>query len=190
MCNSIIFGAILILIGLSIVVGFSLGPIIRIAIALGFVYLGLSLIMGSSFKKSSWYCGKKLCGAKTGCTSFMGKTNIKLDSEAIPCDQPFDYGIVFGRMKLDFADLTENDIKSICVPLDITVSTVFGTTEIIINKEIPTRIISQGAFSKTIFPDNNEITFGSYTYNSHPDENPMIIIRTNTVFGTLEVMHK
>lgn len=190
---SVIFGIILIALGGSYILGAILHihiPVFSILFGLLLLYLGVQLMSGAFHRKEScWRFGKNT--TSSGCYStFMGEGRVTLDEAQMRAHAPFfEYGTVFGATKIDLSKLEPAAVKSIGTPLIFTINTVFGKTELLTRSDIPTRIETSCAFGKTELPDQSKTSFGSYTFQSSPSDQPLIIIKTSTVFGDLEVVH-
>ncbi|TET06110.1 hypothetical protein E3J79_03085 [Candidatus Dependentiae bacterium] len=98
------------------------------------------------------------------------------------------YNVLFGAADIDLS--TIEAIKEELRPVEVEINTIFGSTEIKLNKEIPIKIISSTAFGKTEFPDDTDINFGNYTYHTQEDKKPHLILRTSTAFSKLEIETK
>lgn len=191
MCCVLIWGTFLILFGLSIIASVLFGisiPIVRIFLGLLLLYIGVQVISGNS-KKRAWHCGARCHRTSRECNTCCGTCNIHVDERALNADSmPLEYSTVFGSARIDLSDLTVELLKKQGVTTVISINTIFGKTELKLNKQVPVRIIGKSAFSKTSFPDNTMITFGTHTYLSHdPAEIPLVLIQANTVFGALEI---
>lgn len=185
---TVLFGALFMLWGLSILLNtfFHINiPIWGIAFGIFFIYLGVLMISGSS--RSRWCCWS--CDDdRTSCNSgFMGSFTFKVSDDLESKNFPLEYKTTFGNNRIDLSTLTVEKIKSGTTPAIINVDTSFGKTELILNKSIPTRIIAKSAFGKTELPDNTVISCGCHTYDSHPQEQPLIIIYSSTHFGETNV---
>jgi predicted membrane protein len=97
------------------------------------------------------------------------------------------YDIVFGKGVIDLTDvkLEKETVKK-------EVNTVFGAAVIKINPEMPVKIVANSAFASTKFQDGNIITFGKYTYatKSFRETEKHLLVETNAVFGSLEIVNK
>jgi len=69
-------------------------------------------------------------------------------------------------------------------PTSIEIDTIMGASIIILNPEIPTKIMVNTAFSSAQLPDDTIISFGSYVYRHIPSTTPLLEIRLKVVFGS------
>ncbi|MFO7657518.1 MAG: hypothetical protein R6W78_10655 [Bacteroidales bacterium] len=163
---SIIIGILLVLIGLSLImkVVFNIDfPVVRVVIALFFIYLGIKLFIGKDFNifpKGS-----------TDNAVFFGQRTITT------IDDGMEYNIIFSRGIVDLRNFSPKENEEVHIKLN----TVFGSSEVIYNDTIPVSIKSTAAFAGTKLPDGNTTSFGSFEYN--PDRKPLIYIESATVFG-------
>lgn len=194
MCCAIIWGTLLIIFGVSLLINVIFGihlPLGRIFLGLLLLYFGIQIITGYS-KKQSWACGAYCRQSSSTCNTCCGKSDIKVDAQTLNTDStPLEYSTVFGSACIDLTDLSLDALRNKGATTFISINTVFGKTELKLNKNVPVQIIGKCSFGKTSFPDNTMITFGTHTYLSHgQSEAPLVIIQTNTVFGDLEIESK
>lgn len=163
---SIIIGALLVLIGLSLImkVVFNIDfPVVRIVIALFFIYLGIKLFIGKDFNifpKNA-----------TDNAVFFGQRTITTVHDGM------EYNIIFSRGIVDLRNFDPGSDEEIHIKLN----TVFGSSDVIFNDSIPVSIKSTAAFAGTRLPDGSAASFGSFEYK--PDRKPRIYIESATVFG-------
>lgn len=163
---SIFWGVLLVLIGLSLIlkVAFNFDfPVIRVVIALFFIYLGIKLFVGKDFNLFS--------GRDQQNAIFFGQRTIHTVEDGM------EYNIIFSRGIIDLRNLQVADSQEIRIKLN----TVFGSSDVIFNDSTPISIKSTSAFAGTKLPDGNTTSFGTFEYNS--DRKPLIYIETATVFG-------
>jgi predicted membrane protein len=194
MCSSIVFGVVLLALGASFLLGALFGisiPVFRILIGLLFFYLGFQLITGLPRHKHHWHCWSKM-ESTSGCHStFMGSARVTLDEATLRAKAPYyEYATVFGSSLVDLSQVPVAVIKTLPTPLVFSINTVFGKTEVILNKEVPLRVEAQSAFGNVRFPDATNVAFGSQLYQANQHEQPLVIVRTNTVFGSTEMHYR
>ena len=188
MVGGVIWGTVFLVIGISILVSVLFGiniPIFRILAGLAIIYLGILFITGMSHESVCEHFCRKCNGKTAGQHVFIGKGKIAIDPKQFESEKLHDYSTVFGTSHIDLSDLEQVD--EALRPLEIEVNTIFGGSKVTLNPKLPVKIISSSAFGKTEFPDDSSVNFGSYTYKSYSEEKPHLIIRTNTVFGKLEI---
>jgi hypothetical protein len=185
MCWGLIFGVLLVLWGISTIINviFHLHiPVFGVVFGIFLLYLGFQFITGFP-RRSCWHCWSN--NEQGAC---MGNANIQFSDETIRAEgTSLEYKTLFGKSVIDLSTLTPEGLRAGTTPVVGTIDTVFGKTDLMLNKNIPTRIIAKSAFGKASFPDKTIITFGKHTYNSHLNEQPLIIIYSSTVFGDFEV---
>ena len=168
----VFWGALLILIGLALIIRFVFNvefPVVKVLFAMFFIYLGLRILFGSfgMFK------------LETGPDDV-----IFSEKEFIQPKHNKEYNIVFGKGNFDFTDidLSEGNVN-------VKIGTVFGASEIRIDRDMPVKIVADAVFSGAQLPDGNTAVFGSSSYQSEsfdPDSNHLKI-KLDVVFAGVEV---
>jgi len=171
MSGNIIWGLLLVLLGLSIIsktlFGFAI-PFFRITIALMIIYFGITMLFD--------------CGESFKCPFGYKKTKIKhLRSNGSK------YSVIFSESTIDLSDATLTE-----KPAFVEISTVFGNTKLLLDPAIPTKISVSNVFSRTTFPDDTEFSvMGDQSMLFGPQETePVLIIHANVVFGSLSIKKK
>jgi predicted membrane protein len=162
------WGIIIILIGVSMVMRYVFNihfPIFRIVFAFLLIFWGVRMLMGS-FGISGFQNSVVFSEANY---KFDGKTD--------------EYSVVFGKGVLDLRNTVVDKNQK------IRVNSVFGSYIIRINDSIPVMIISNVAFGSIQTPDDNDSSFGKYTFRSsnYNENSPHITVDANVVFGSLKV---
>lgn len=165
----LIWGVILIIIGLSIVlkVVFDIN-MFRILIAIIFILIGIKILVGKSYLRS----------LRDNDVVF----NDKHYSEFPKTDS--EYNTIFGKSVFDFTDAPIN----VNNPIKLEFNTIFGDSEIRLPEGLPVKIKADAVFGAAKMPDNNTAVFGSTNYVTEHDSNSKFIyIEVSTVFGNTEV---
>ncbi|MFC2115901.1 LiaF domain-containing protein [Bacteroidota bacterium] len=172
MGTGIFWGVLLILIGLALIIRFVFNvdfPVVKVMFALFFVYIGLRILFGSfGFFKFETKSTDVLFSEK----EFYEPTNNK------------EYNVIFGQGNFDFTniDLSQGNVN-------VKISTVFGGTEIKIDRDMPVRIVADAVFSGAEFPDGSTAVFGSSSYQTEsfrPDTNHLKI-KLDVVFAGVKI---
>ena len=166
MNQSLIWGTILVLMGLSLILKslFHITiPLLRPFFGCVLIYLGLSVMM-DPFNESP---DKK--------TVIFGKSTVQV-AEAIKT-----YNITFASGVIDISALP------VAEPKVVTVNTVFGSGELILNPAVPTKIIVNALCARAALPDETLVSFGRNTYKTVDDKEPLLTIHLNVVFGNIDV---
>jgi len=177
MLGELFWASLLIIFGFSMLLGALFGiniPVFRIFSGIFLVYLGIQLI-------ANWPARKE----RVTQPIYFGKRSIVIEPTMLQTERPLRYAVLFGIGHIDLSKIGE--IATEIRPVEMEVNTIFGSTKIILDKTIPTRVISSASFGTTTFPDDTEINFGNYTYRIKDDENPQLILRTSTAFGKLDI---
>lgn len=169
-----IFGIVLILWGFSIILKafFDIDiPIIKPAIALLLIYIGISLItkpkmtIGCFTDVDEW-------SESCDCHSHTSKENT--------------HSFVFGSGILDLNQLPPDLEK----PAHISMNVVFGSGQLVLNPNIPTTLCIKSAFGQATLPDKSTAVFGSQMYYSQPGKEAQLHVHVQVVFGNLTVTTK
>lgn len=172
MSVGLLFGLLILFIGLAIIIKVVFNvdiPVVKIAIGIFFIYLGIKIIFGNVGFFSS--------GDKANVV--FGESVIKPDLDK---DQTF--STVFGKMTLDL-----REIVPVNPVTNYEVQTVFGATEILINSDLPIMINGEAVFGNAELSGGNSATFGKATYKSPSYDSSACRINLNAkvVFGEIKV---
>ncbi|NPV69286.1 MAG: hypothetical protein HPY55_01415 [Firmicutes bacterium] len=141
-------------------------PVFRILVALFFIYMGVSVLVGGF--------------GHTG-----DKNTVLFGERTIPGDPAADeYNIIFGSGVIDLTRLTPVDRGH------IEVNVIFGGGTVKINPEIPIRIHASSAFGSASLPNGSATFFGEQTYTTKAAAEgvKMIELKVSTVFGSVTVI--
>jgi hypothetical protein len=190
MYPSIFFGILFLALGLSFLLGTLFGisiPVFKILFGCFFVYLGFQMIFG--FRGfGNCYSAGDYHGSDPQHATCMGKAHVVLDEAALRAGAPrYEYSTVFGGSIIDFSRLTPELAKTLGTPLMLTVSTVFGGTQLILHPDLLVRVDASAAFGKAVSPDKTSVAFGSHTYQSQAGQEPQLIVKASVVFGGLDI---
>ena len=170
--SEIFWGGLLILIGVSAILkSFNINiPILRIAFALFFIYLGLSIFFGHS-----------LFLEKDRNTVIFSETNIRVEEL-----NQREFNIIFGKGVVDLRGISIEDDEL------IEINTIFGSADVIIPDDIPVVIRASSVFGSASLPDGNNVTFGDLSYRSPKQEGTKnrLTVKANVVFGGLDITRK
>ncbi len=169
------WGVLLILFGISAILrSFNVNiPFFRIFIALLFIYLGISLMIGGPRFHQSY---------RDGSTAIF--SNIKITAQDITDDE---FSIIFGSGELDLRGLEADQVRN------LEVNVIFGSGTVILDREQLAEIKVSSAFGSARMPDGNNISFGEYTYRTPGLEaniNPNLTIDGSVVFGEFTVVER
>ena len=166
--SGLFWGAIVVLIGLTIILNGVLGiriPIIRIVFGLLLIYWGISLLLGLSFRRTS------------GATVF---SDTKLESTEASGKQD----VVFGRSTID---LTGVQLKPGVNRFEV--NTIFGASVIRLNPATPAKVVATSAFGGVRLPDGSNVAFGDNTWLSptFKADSAYLYVKVAVVFGGAEI---
>ncbi|MFW6014904.1 MAG: hypothetical protein ACOCZT_02385 [Halanaerobiales bacterium] len=168
--SEIFFGGLLILIGiLAILRSFDFNiPIFRVVIALIFIYIGISILFGNHF----------IFNQINDNTVLFGNSDMKI----VEIEKDDEFNIIFSSGIVDLRKLDITETQS------IEINTIFGSSEVLLNPDIPVDIEGSSAFASLRLPNGNSISFGDTKYKSANDESkPFLKIKSSSVFGSMDI---
>lgn len=153
----------------------------RLAWGFFLIYAGIALISKTSFYKKGchFYFNKKNNQYSNNDDQFFynfNSNNSNINSSS--------YQTTFSNQTIDLQSLAGMNGSEV-----VHVKTVFGTSHIYIDSNMPTQIITHTTFSNVIFPDRSSTHSGSFTYLTH-NMQPKLILYVTTVFGTTIIKEK
>ena len=146
---SLFWGIILIIIGLSLIIKIIFNidfPIIKILLAFIFIYIGLRILLGPTFKP--FHKHKDMNGVVFGENNFEEIEDGK------------EYHVVFGKGVYDLRNFEIIGNKN------VKISTVFGSSIILLKEGMPVKIEANAVFANAIMPDGSANSFGYAGYTS------------------------
>jgi predicted membrane protein len=175
MSATLIVGIILILLGTSAIlkVAFNIDfPLLKIGFAALFIYIGIRIITGGSFKSFN--------NKDENSIIFGEKTFTQVDNGK-------EYNVIFAGAIYDFSNITMMPGENKHIKLN----TIFGGSKLLLNKNIAVRINSNTVFGGSSMPNGDNSAFGSTEYKTDTIQNdsiPCLTIEANTIFGGLKVI--
>lgn len=169
----IFWGIILILIGFGLIIKIVFNvdfPIFKFIAAFFFILLGLKMLFGNFGVFKHHICHGNVI------------FNERYIHGRVSGQQ--EYNVIFGKAEIDLTDI---ELKPGRNKLEI--NTVFGTTNVLLNKDVPVRIKADVAFGGIRLPDGDTGGFGTSVYESENfDENSAYLyIKASAVFGSLNI---
>lgn len=176
MGTGLFWGILLILIGFGLIIKVVFNvdfPLLKILFALFIVYIGLKLLFGSFNIDFNFKGGDK--------------DVIFSESYFNDIDDREEYNIIFSKGGFDLRDFELKPGKN-----KLKVNTIFAGTKIILPKEMPVRIKAESVFGSSRLPDGSSSGFGStyYTSENYDETKDHLIIYTDVVFGSIEIVTK
>ena len=167
--SGLFWGAIVVLIGITIILNGVLGiriPIIRIVFGLLLIYWGISLLIGARFGRSH--------------TAVFSDAEIKAISAG-------KQDIIFGRGVIDLTGIVLREGIN-----RYEVNTVFGASVIKVDRSMPVKVVASAAFAGVKLPDGGNVAFGESTWRSPnlKEDSTYLLVKTDVVFGGTEVVTK
>ncbi|HOT13452.1 MAG TPA: hypothetical protein PK252_01710 [Bacteroidales bacterium] len=173
MSSGMFWGLLLIVIGISLIIKIVFNidfPIFRLIVAFIFIYIGIKIIVGKSFHPFSRH---------------------KTDTEVVFGESSFDniepgkeYSVVFSKGVIDLRGVQAKREGG-----KVKISTVFGSSVVIVDKSFPVKINVDAVFSGAHLPNGNSTSFGTTIYESDSLDvnNPYLEIKADVVFGDLKI---
>ena len=179
LANRIFWASILILVGLLLLVGQFLEieiPLFRILIAVILVAIGIQLIQKGKGQESH----QSSTDSYANNTVIFGSGEIMVDEQNLKSQ----YTVIFGNQVINFKNL---DLHA---KARIEINTVFGETRVYIPEGMPYRIESSSLFGETKGPHAKGDSIGNSTWdnNKAQESQPLLILDTNTIFGSMRVV--
>jgi len=167
--SGLFWGAIVVLIGITIILNGVLGiriPIIRIVFGLLLIYWGISLLIGARFGRSG--------------TAVFSDAEVKATSAG-------KQDIIFGRGVIDLTGIVLREGIN-----RYEVNTVFGASVIKVDRSMPVKVVASAAFAGVKLPDGGNVAFGESTWRSPnlKEDSTYLLVKTDVVFGGTEVVTK
>jgi hypothetical protein len=167
--NGLFWGAIVILIGVTIILNGVLGtkiPIVRIVFGLLLIYWGVSLLAGVRFRHSG--------------AAVFSDAEVKATSAG-------HQDVIFGRATVDLSAIVLKEGVN-----RYEVNTVFGASVIKLDPAMPVKVVASSAFAGVKMPDGANIAFGETTYRSPnlKEDSTYLLVKTAVVFGGTEVVSR
>lgn len=167
--NSIFWGVFLLIIGVLIVLKYTLHlniSIFRIGIAIILIWIGITLIIGQ------W-------GIRDSSNIIFSERELR------PETLEKEYNIIFGNGYIDLSSLLPSEFNK-----SIKIATVFSRTTLKIDQGKPIVIDIDCVFGSAKAPDGKVESFGRYLYKTPSVDisKEHLRIKADTVFGKLEVI--
>lgn len=171
MGHALFWGLLLIILGLSIIIRIVFNvnfPLFKIIIAFLFIFIGIKILFGGN-----------------GIFKFGKKNDILFQERKYSSFQDAsDYNVFFGKGVFDFRDINLSETEK-----RIKIVTVFGASEIKLDKNTPVRIKADVAFAGLTFPNGNSAILGNSSYES-PGldlQEAFLDIKLEAVFSAVEI---
>lgn len=158
--NILIWGLFLIVLGVSFIIKALFGwdiPIFKVALGIALIYWGIQVL----FDTQRPFCTiNRKYNANSSCKG---------------------YSTVFGSQTINLSEIRLSQ-----KPTYLQSNTVFGTTEIILDKDIPTELIINATFGTVELPKSGLEMVDSRRYvTPSGDKKPHLILTINCTFGTV-----
>jgi hypothetical protein len=140
-------------------------PVLRTIVALFIIYIGVSMLINSG-------------SARRNTVIFDERNMSNTDSQ--------EYNIIFGTGVVDLSKVNiDSDVRK-------EIDTVFASSTIRVDPDIPARIVVNSAFAWAQMPDGNGIAFGQYTYvtKSYVPGEKHLEVKADVVFGELKIVEQ
>jgi hypothetical protein len=166
MINSMMWGILLIILGLSLIVKTVFGisiPFIRMALGGLFVYAGITLI--------------------TGMSSYSNKQTrtVMFKQETVHAQKQYkSYNILFGNGIIDLSRVAPKQLTK------IEINVLFGLGVVKLSAHTATKIIAESFLGGLQLPDESVINWGKKQYTfSGTNARPLLEIHAKAIFGNL-----
>ena len=169
MNTGVIIGIIIILLGFSIL--FKGFPFFRILFGSLLIFWGISVIFGGFGRRMHWW-------NREPHNTIFGETRSSYS------ETDKEHNVVFGKGTFDFTSARPINGSKL-----LELHTVFGSCEVIMNKNVPYRITANSAFGEAEMPNGNSTAFGTTTYRNEAfkQDSAYIDLKIDVVFGSVKV---
>ena len=170
--SGLFWGVMLVLFGASMILRavFNLDiPIFRIVFALVIIYFGIKLLVGRQ--------------------AFKGEGNFSMfrNSDVTMSESGGEYNVVFGQSNIDLShiDISESSKK-------VNVDVVFGSGNLLIDPQIPTKLKISTVFADCKLPHRNINFFGDSNYKTPAfvEGENYLLLNIDVVFGNVVIVEK
>jgi hypothetical protein len=173
MSSGLFFGLFLILIGFALIIKYVFDldiPVVRIIIALFFIFIGIRMIVGRSVFYRIHTDENNVIFNES---SFEGKD---LDKN--------EYNTIFGKSVFDLRNLDSTQLNR-----TIELNTIFGSTLVKINQDLPLKVVAEAVFGAARLPSGDTAVFGKkvYTTRAFDQGKDYLVIKADVVFGSFEL---
>ncbi|MEJ5265443.1 MAG: hypothetical protein WHT29_09025 [Bacteroidales bacterium] len=174
MGTGVFWGILLIIIGLSLIIKVVFNvdfPIFKILIAFFFIYLGLKILFGHSFRTYN--------------SSNSEHTVIFGERVFLKPEPGKEYNVIFGKAVFDWQHFRPDSLDN--QRIDVKVNTVFGSSEMLLPRDMQVRIDASAAFGEARMPNGNTASFGNTSYFvDSATANGQLNVRADVVFGSFQ----
>lgn len=172
--SRIFWGAIVLLFGLSIILGafFKINfPFFRVIISLVLIYFGFQMLIGAFNQRGSW-------GISSDSNAiFSGANHAPTGTDLLK-----EYNAIFGSQTIDFSQIRLEEDRH------IEINAIFGSARVILSKEQPYRVKGSAVFGSVKMPDGGGTVFGDHSISSTDGDAPGTLwIDANGVFGEVKI---
>ncbi|HEX3043978.1 MAG TPA: hypothetical protein VHY08_04415 [Bacillota bacterium] len=169
--NEVFWGILLIILGAGFIINviFHVNlPIWRIVFAFIFIYSGVRLMMGGSlWREGNW----------------ERPDNTTIFQESHMTTKPGgEYSVIFGSGNFDFPEIASSEGTT-----NVKINTLFGSSTLNLDPNLPYKIVSNAVFAGVEMPDGSDSWFGEHVYQSKNfrEDQPYLLIKADVIFGGL-----
>ena len=170
----IFFGILVVLAGVSILLKalFHIDlPLVRTAVALFFIFLGVRMIFGAWGSRAT----------EVAATGAAVMTDARF-APTVPAER-LKYDVIFGHGTIDLTGMPRPE-----KPIDLEINAIFGAVQLTVDPSWPMVIDGSSAFGEVRMPDHTRAAFGDAHYRSGGGAEPLLRARVNAVFGSAQVI--
>lgn len=163
MIHSMIWGLILIAIGLSFLINAIFGlniPIFKILLAAFFIYMGIKILMPDKLEK--WCKTTRIC-------SFRSETSSEEDK----------YKVCFTSTTIDL-----NSLSHLTTPKTVYISAQFAEVKVLLPHNVPVHVKADSTFASVNLPNTKN---SSEYVNLYSSSEPMLIVLIDAAFANVAV---
>lgn len=176
MGHGLFWGLFFILVGLALIIKFVFDldiPVLRIALALFLILMGIRLLTRNRW---DFQISNRQQDVILRETTIYGKDLTEAE-----------YNVIFGRAVFDLTDL-----DSLSLPTTLRINTVFGSTVVMVNEDVPLRVSGDAVFAGAKLSGDNTTVFGelSYTSRTYQAGEDHLHLKSDAIFSAFEMKTK
>ncbi len=173
MGHGLFWGLFFILVGLALIIKYVFDldiPVVRIALALFLIMLGIRLLL-----KNRW----DFAFSPHEHDIIFRETTVHGKNLA-----ESEYNVIFGKAVFDLTDIDSTDL-----PKSVKINTIFGSTIVKVKADLPLRVSGDAVFAGAKLSGDNATVFGelSYTSRGYQSGKDYLHLKSDVVFGALEM---
>lgn len=173
MGHGLFWGVFFILVGFALIIKFVFNldiPVLRITLALFLIMFGIRLLVRDRWELNFSHNEHDIIFREA---TIYGKNLTGSE-----------YNVIFGKALFDLTGLDSANL-----PKTIKINTIFGSTRVMVNEDLPLLVSGDAIFSGAKLTTNNSTIFGELSFKSrtYQPESDHLHLKSDVVFGSFEL---